>query len=79
MKKQQIVETNKTIGYLWIKNGLDIFPVSVTKGLNDGTFTEITGNIKEDEEITTGINHSPAAKDAKTSQSPFLSKFPTRK
>ena len=79
LKRQQIVETNKTSGYLWIKKGLDIFPIMVTKGLNDGTFTEISGGIHEEDEVATGINHSPTAKDDKTSQSPFLPKFPTRR
>ncbi len=79
LKKQQIVENDVTVGYLWIKNGKDIFPVKITKGLNDGSFTEIEGDIREGDETAIGINHSSAAKDAQNSKSPFLPKFPTRK
>jgi len=79
LKKQQIVESEGAKGYLWIKKGEDVFPIQVTKGLNDGTFTEIKGGIKEGDEVATGINHSPNAKDAKTSQSPFMPKFPSTK
>jgi HlyD family secretion protein len=79
LKKQQIVESNVTSGYLWIKKGMDIFPIQVTKGLNDGSFTEISGDIHEGDEVVTGINHSPAAADAKTSKSPFMPSFPAKK
>ena len=77
LKKQQIVETNGTKGFLWIKSGNDIFPVMVTKGLNDGSFTEISGEIKAGYEVATGINHSPTAADTKTSKSPFMPQFPS--
>ena len=79
IKKQQIVETIGTTGYLWIKSGNDIFPVQVTKGLNDGSFTEISGDIHEGYEVATGINNSPTATNATTSKSPFMPKFPSRK
>ena len=78
LKKQQIVESNGTVGYLWIKKGNDIFPIQVTKGLNDGSFTEIKGAIREEDEVVTGINHSPA-KDEQTAKSPFMPSFPTTK
>jgi HlyD family secretion protein len=79
LKKQQIVESNGTVGFLWIKNGMDIFPKQVTKGLNDGTFTEISGDIHEGDEVATGVNHSPTAAEVQTSSSPFMPKFPTGK
>ena len=79
LKKQQIAEVNGAIGYLWIKKDNDIFPVQVTKGLNDGSFTEISGNIKEGYDIATGINHSPTAADAQPSKSPFMPSFPSKK
>lgn len=79
LKKQQIVEANGTTGYLWVKKDADIFPITVTKGLNDGTFTEINGNVKEGYDIVTGINHSATAGDAQTSKSPFMPNFPTKK
>jgi HlyD family secretion protein len=79
LKKQEIVETNGTIGNLWIKRDKDIFPITVTRGLNDGTFTEIKGGIKEGDEVVIGINHSPTASDNQPSQSPFMPKFPSSK
>jgi HlyD family secretion protein len=79
LKKQQIVESDKTIGYLWVKSGNDIFPVRVTKGLNDGTFTEINGDIKEGYEVATGVNHSATAAETPASKSPFMPSFPTNK
>ncbi len=79
LKKQQIVEPEGTIGYLWIIKVKDIYPVKVTKGLNDGSFTEITGDIQEGLEVATGINHSPTAADTKKSSSPFMPKFPSKK
>jgi HlyD family secretion protein len=79
LKKQQIVESNRTIGYLWVIKGNDIFPVLVTKGLNDGSFTEITGDIQEGYEVVTGVNHSASAADAQASKSPFMPKFPSSK
>ncbi len=77
LKKRQIVETTGTTGYLWVIKGQDIFPVEVTKGLNDGTFTEISGNVNENAEVATGINHSPAASGATQTSNPFMPKFPS--
>ena len=81
LKKQQIVESNGTKGYLWIQKDKDIFPVEVVKGLNDGTFTEVSGDIQEGYSVATGVNHSPTASstDAQTSKSPFMPTFPTKK
>ncbi len=79
LKKQQIVESNGTTGYLWLIKGKDVFPMEVTKGLNDGSFTEIKGNVHEEDEVATGINHAPTAKETQSSQSPFMPKFPTTK
>ena len=79
LKKQQIAETNGGVGYLWIKKDKDIFPIQVTKGLNDGSFTEISGNIKEGDEVATGINHSPTAAETQPSKSPFMPSFPGKK
>jgi len=79
VKKQQIVEHNVTTGYLWIKRGIDIFPVLVTRGLNDGSFTELSGDIKEGDEVVTGVNHSPNAKEPTAVKSPFTPSFPSQK
>lgn len=79
LMQQQIVEPSATTGYLWILKGADVFPVKVTKGLNDGSYTEVSGNIKEGDEAATGINNVPTDADVKRSKSPFLPKFPSRK
>ncbi len=79
VKKQEIIEVNGAKGYLWIIKDKDVFPIQVTKGLNDGSFTEINGNVNEGDEVATGINHSPIATDAKTSTNPFMPKFPSKK
>lgn len=82
LKKQQIVESNGTVGYIWIKSEQDVFPMKITKGLNDGTFTEISGNVKEGYEVATGVNHSATAangQSSQTSKSPFMPSFPTKK
>jgi hypothetical protein len=79
LKKQQIVESDGTTGYLWIIKDKDIFPIKVNKGLNDGAFTEISGDIQEGYEVATGVNHSPTAAAGKTSKSPFMPKFPSKK
>jgi HlyD family secretion protein len=79
LKKQEIVEPNGSTGYLWIIKDKDIFPIQVTKGLNDGAFTEISGDIQEEYEVATGINHSLTAAGTKTSSSPFMPKFPSKK
>ncbi|MEA5260463.1 efflux RND transporter periplasmic adaptor subunit [Arcicella aquatica] len=77
LKKQEIVETNGTKGYLWVINDKDVIPVQVTKGLNDGAFTEISGSIKEGYLVATGINQS-APTETKASN-PFMPKMPSRK
>ena len=77
LKKQQIVEQNGTIGYLWAVKDKDIFPIQVLKGLNDGSFTEVSGEIQEDFIIATGLNTT--APTTKAAQSPFMPKFPSKK
>ena len=77
LKKQQIVEQQGTIGYLWAVKDKDIFPIQVLKGLNDGSFTEVSGEIQEGYVIATGLNTT--APTTKAAQSPFMPKFPSKK
>jgi len=77
IKKQQIVEQQGTIGYLWAVKDKDVFPVQVLKGLNDGSFTEVSGEIQEGFIIATGLNTTAPL--TKAAQSPFMPKFPSRK
>jgi HlyD family secretion protein len=76
-KKQEIVITDTQEGYVWLKRCQDIEAVQLQKGLSDGTFTEVTGNIKAGEEVVTGINQS--APEKKAGNSPFMPKFPSKK
>jgi HlyD family secretion protein len=75
---QKIISPKKSISYIWVKKGGDIYPVEIKKGLSDGIFTEIEGSIKENDDVVTGINHSDAATKASTKQNPFIPKFPSR-
>lgn len=77
LKKQQIVETEGAKDYVWVIKDKDVFPIQVSKGLNDGSFTEIHGNIKEGDLVATGVNQS-APTDTK-STNPFMPKMPSRK
>lgn len=78
LKKQQIVETDGEKDYVWVIKDKDVFPIQVNKGLNDGSFTEISGNIKVGDLVATGVNQSAPAADSKSS-SPFMPKMPSRK
>ena len=79
LKKHQIAESTILPSYLWIKSGSDVYPVKVNRGLNDGTYTEISGDIKEGYEVATGINHNAGPEASQVSSSPFMPKFPTGK
>jgi len=62
-------------GYIWVKNGEELFPKKVKIGLSDGNSTEISGDIKVGDEIVTGqggatASVTPAAK------SPFMPQMP---
>jgi HlyD family secretion protein len=77
----KIIE-EQAYSYIWIQRGNDILPVRVKKGLTDGIFTEVSGEIKEGDLVVTGVNSSAAS--AQTSspssgtQNPFMPKFPTK-
>ena len=61
--------------YIWIKRGNDIFPVPVKKGLTDGIYTEVSGNIKEGDLVVTGLNSSAASAEASSTSSGTRSPF----
>ncbi len=79
VKKQQIVEVKGEIGFVWVVNDKDILPIQVTKGLNDGAFTEISGNVQVGDKVATGINQNATPDDNKKASSPFMPKFNTKK
>jgi HlyD family secretion protein len=61
--------------YIWINRGSDIFPVPVKKGLTDGIYTEVSGNIKEGDLVVTGLNSSAASAQASSTSSGTRSPF----
>lgn len=65
---------------VWVRNGKDIRPVTVTVGLNDGVMTEIvSGNLKEGDEVIVGtIAVAQKGKMQANAGSPFLPKAPQR-
>ncbi len=66
--------------YVWINNGKELIPKQVTAGLFDGTFIEISGDIKKGEEIVTGIGNSSTPQPASTTaNNPFMPKMPSRR
>jgi len=79
IKKQQIIDPDSAAAYLWLKRGKDIYPIRLTRGLSDGMFVEVQGDIQAGDDVVIGINLTPTASDTKPAQSPFMPKFPTRK
>jgi HlyD family secretion protein len=66
-----------TRGLIWIKQGDLILPVRVRTGITDGSVTEVTGNLKEGDEVITGIVNSDASKTAtQQQQNPFAPQMP---
>lgn len=69
--------------YIWMQKGADIYPVPVIKGLSDGIFTEVSGNIKTGDNVVTGLNSSSAASvqantQSNGTQNPLMPKFTPR-
>lgn len=62
--------------YLWVKKGETISPHKITIGLIEGGYAEISGDIKETDEIVTGV-----IKDKKDvpSKNPFIPTFPRQR
>ena len=65
-------------GIVWVRT-IDnkLMPYRVTTGLSDGSFTEVEGNLKENDDIVIGIINSQAATTTtQTQQSPFQPQMP---
>jgi HlyD family secretion protein len=58
-------------GKIWIKKDNQIAPARVVVGLTDGSFTEVSGKIKEGDEVITNIISKTADKPAAQNQNPF--------
>ena len=79
-KKKNIPIDTSSRSYLWIQKEKFIYPIKIKVGISDGTFVEVSGNIKEGEEIVTGANHGDEIASGPTTQNPFMPKMnPTRK
>ena len=64
--------------YAWfIKDNL-IYPKRLKKGISDETSVEVSGDIKENDEIVIGISNKKENTSSPT-QNPFMPKMPTRK
>jgi HlyD family secretion protein len=58
-------------GKVWIKRGDQIFPVRVFTGLSDGTFIEVKGKLKEEDEVVINVNRKETNKPNAQGQNPF--------
>lgn len=75
---QQGMREKRTSGFIWVKQGEVLIPQYVRLGLSDGSFTEVTGNIKEGDEIVIGvINQQGNSGNATQQTSPFQMRPPT--
>lgn len=70
-------EQNKSL-YVWIKKGEDITPHKVIIGYTDGSFTEVSGDINEGDEVVLGVGSSSAKSNTAT-KNPFVPSMPGRK
>jgi len=64
------------VGMIWIKEGETVKPRRVRIGLSDGTFTEVSGNIQEGDEVVTGISNQQNSKTTQQQQNPFAPQTP---
>ncbi len=63
--------------FVWLKDNTGLSPRLVTVGLFDGTFVEISGDIRKGEEVVTGTN--AAREGTATTNNPFMPKMPPRR
>ena len=63
--------------YVWVKNGTIIRPVFIQVGLFDGSFIEISGDLKKGDEVLIGTTLE--ASSTKTTNNPFMPKMPTKR
>jgi HlyD family secretion protein len=70
-QKENIIEGDTT--FIWIKKDNTIYPHKITVGLSDGSFTEVLGNIKINDEIVLGINKDPNT--SSQTKNPFVPTF----
>jgi HlyD family secretion protein len=65
------------MGLVWIKKNDKLFPVRVKTGLSDGSYTEVEGNLKIDDDVVTAmVNSNSQATTTQQQQSPFAPQMP---
>lgn len=61
-----------TRGMLWVKRGELPYPIRVRTGVTDGSTTEVTGDIKEGDEVITALTTTdPSKSTSQQQQNPF--------
>jgi len=58
--------------FVWVKNQEVLHPVLVTVGIFDGTYIEVSGDIKQGDEVVTGIGASTTQPANTTANNPFM-------
>ncbi len=58
-------------GLVWVKRGDLPYPVRVRTGVTDGSVTEVSGELKEGDEVITALVASDPAKTTTQQQNPF--------
>jgi HlyD family secretion protein len=71
-KSQKLTYVLGSSAYIWLKQGVKIIPKYVTIGLMEGGFVEISGDIKEGDEV---ILRSNSEESSSVAKSPFMPSF----
>jgi HlyD family secretion protein len=66
--------TEGDTAFVWVKQGNYLFPRKIKIGLSDGTFTEISGDIKSSDEVVLGISKEKSS--ATQTKNPFMPSMP---
>lgn len=74
----KITANQDSISFIWVKGKDGIYPLEIVKGISDGVFTEIKGQLEEGQQVVTGINQSATPDKNAGSKNPFMPKMPTR-
>jgi HlyD family secretion protein len=72
--RKKITSQDNGKKYVWLKQGAEIYPIEVATGLSDGSYTEISGNVKAGDEIVLGVDHEGENKTQST-KNPFMPSF----
>ena len=65
------------MGLVWVKTAANkLVPFRVKTGLSDGSFTAVEGNLKEGDDVVTGIINTQTTTTPQTQQSPFQPQRP---